>query len=295
MPSLSSLRPALKPFVPRSTTNAEMPFGAAAAIGRRHHDHHVGAGAVRDERLGAIQHPVVAVARRRRCACRRRRCRPPARSAPMRRASRLSPAASATVPSARRCRTSRCAPARGRCAPQPTAPPTGRRARAPRCRGSSRSRSSRRRHTPRGTGCPSGPARPAWDELGRKSLRLVPLANERTDFALGELANALAQELLLVGQSEVHVAARGVRRVIISLRIGPSRPGKDRSIRMRFARLIVPALVLRRPHRAACTRRSDRVRRCANLAQHATGARRLDRNGRADPRLRVRVCAGRRR
>ena len=45
--------------------------------------------------------------------------------------------------------------------------------------------------------------------------------------ALGELADALAQKLLLVGQSEVHVAARKVRRVIISLGFGPFRPGKD--------------------------------------------------------------------
>ena len=88
MPSLSSLRPARKPGVPRSTMKAEMPLAPFGAIGGGHDDQHVGASAVRDEGLGAVEHPV----RRRRgrpsCACRRRRCRRWARSAPMRPASR---------------------------------------------------------------------------------------------------------------------------------------------------------------------------------------------------------------
>ena len=63
MPSLSSLRPALNPFVPRSTTNAEMPLAPRLRFGRRHHHHHVSARAMRDERLGTVQHPVVALAR----------------------------------------------------------------------------------------------------------------------------------------------------------------------------------------------------------------------------------------
>ena len=39
-------------------------------------------------------------------------------------------------------------------------------------------------------------------------LRLVPLADVRTDLGFRELANALAQQLLIGAQAEVHVAAR---------------------------------------------------------------------------------------
>ena len=54
--------PAIMPGVPRSMMNAEMPFGAAAAVGDGHRDHHVPDAAVRDEGLRAVQHPAVAVA-----------------------------------------------------------------------------------------------------------------------------------------------------------------------------------------------------------------------------------------
>ena len=52
------------PGVPRSTMNAEMPFGAGGAIGDRHHHQHVADAAVGDEGLRAVQHP----ARRRRAS-----------------------------------------------------------------------------------------------------------------------------------------------------------------------------------------------------------------------------------
>ncbi len=48
----------------------------------------------------------------------------------------------------------------------------------------------------------------AGHQLGRKVLRLVPLANVRQDFVLRELANAAAQQLLIRGQAEVHGAPR---------------------------------------------------------------------------------------
>ena len=41
-------------------------------------------------------------------------------------------------------------------------------------------------------------------QLDRKMLRLVPLADVRADFGLGELADGAAQQLLLFGQPEVH-------------------------------------------------------------------------------------------
>ena len=41
-------------------------------------------------------------------------------------------------------------------------------------------------------------------QLDRKMLRLVPLADVRTHFGFGELAHAAAQQLLLLGRTEVH-------------------------------------------------------------------------------------------
>ncbi len=42
------------------------------------------------------------------------------------------------------------------------------------------------------------------DECAREFLRLVPLAHEGTDLAFGELADRLPQQLLLVGELEMH-------------------------------------------------------------------------------------------
>src|SRR5439155_21981254 len=42
------------------------------------------------------------------------------------------------------------------------------------------------------------------DQLGRKMLRVVPFAHVRPDFGLGELADGLAKELLVVCKAEVH-------------------------------------------------------------------------------------------
>ena len=51
------------------------------------------------------------------------------------------------------------------------------------------------------------------DQLGRKVLRLVPLADVRPDFGFGELANAAAQQLLLFGQPEIHFPYDGRKAV----------------------------------------------------------------------------------
>ena len=61
-PTLSSLRPRLKPSMPASTPNSEMPLAFFSGVGARRHDHQVGGVAVGDERLGAVEDPVVAVA-----------------------------------------------------------------------------------------------------------------------------------------------------------------------------------------------------------------------------------------
>src|SRR5262249_44789207 len=42
------------------------------------------------------------------------------------------------------------------------------------------------------------------DELRRKVLLLIPFAHVRADLGLGELAHAAAQQLLVLGQPEVH-------------------------------------------------------------------------------------------
>ena len=63
-PTLSSTRPTEKPSAPVSTPNSEIPFAFFSGDGpRRHHDE-VGRAAVGDERLGAVEDPVVAVAHR---------------------------------------------------------------------------------------------------------------------------------------------------------------------------------------------------------------------------------------
>src|SRR5581483_11377949 len=46
--------------------------------------------------------------------------------------------------------------------------------------------------------------REAMNQLDREVLRLVPLADVRTDFGFGELADAPAQQRLLVRRTEVH-------------------------------------------------------------------------------------------
>ena len=50
------------------------------------------------------------------------------------------------------------------------------------------------------------------DELGWKVLRLIPLHDVRTHLALGEFADAAAQNLLFFGESKVHGAISGSRR-----------------------------------------------------------------------------------
>ena len=62
MPILSRLRPRSKPFMPRSTTSRlkpRPPLGLRVGLGD--HDHEVAQDAVGDERLGAVEDPVVAV------------------------------------------------------------------------------------------------------------------------------------------------------------------------------------------------------------------------------------------
>ena len=50
------------------------------------------------------------------------------------------------------------------------------------------------------------------NQLGRKVLRLVPLPDVRADFGLGELAHRAPQQLLLLGQPEVHLTPSLTRR-----------------------------------------------------------------------------------
>ena len=175
------------------------------AIGDRHDDHDVADAAVRRERLRAVQHPAVADRAPPSCACRRRRCRRSIRSAP-----------GADLLAARQrheirlllrlgAEHGRCAPSTGRCARPPTARRRDRRAPALRCRCSSRSADMPAPPYSSGNWMPSRPsAGELRNQLDRKVLRLVPLADVRADLGFGELAHAAPEQLLLFGQPEVH-------------------------------------------------------------------------------------------
>ena len=94
---------------------------------------------------------------------------------------------------------------RGRCAPPPTARRRDRPARAPRCRCSSRWPTSPAPPYCSGNWMPEQAERGQLrHQLGRKMLRLVPLADVRPDFGFGELAHAAAQQRLLFGRTEIH-------------------------------------------------------------------------------------------
>ena len=69
---------------------------ADALVGARPHDRDVGDRAVGDPHLGAVEHPVVAVALGRACACRRGSSRSPARSGRSSRSPRPAPSGAAT-------------------------------------------------------------------------------------------------------------------------------------------------------------------------------------------------------
>ena len=95
----SPARQSESPGVPFSTTMHEMPRGPALA-GAHHADVDVGDAAARDEGLGAVEHVVVAVARRARLQARGVRARSPARSG---NSSRNAPWCRASAGSGARC------------------------------------------------------------------------------------------------------------------------------------------------------------------------------------------------
>ena len=123
------------------------------------------------------------------------------------------------------------------------------------------------------------------DERARKLLRLVPLAHERTDLAFGELADRLPQQLLFVGELEMHggsvddaedlsrPAVSSWRDHIIGARATSARKGAEPDVR-RLCRLLpcCPACSVW-SGRVACPRRSHRLHRRAVQSVDAHDAR----------------------
>ena len=161
-------------------------------------------------------------------------------------------------------------------------------------------RHRRRRRTPRGTGCPSARAPPSFgsSSIGKCCASSHSLTCGRIS-ALGELADGAAQQLLLVGQTEVH--GRNVSREPGYGKPGSSqaaptynslsrfRSAEDHAQPMALSCRVCrdPAIVLCVPAPASPTspRSSARTRRPSN--RDGQGLRRRHRP--ADRRLRVRV------
>src|SRR4029079_2542917 len=80
------------------------------------------------------------------------------------------------------------------------------------------------------------------NQLCGKMLGVVPLADVRLDLSLGELANGLTEELLFVGETEVHECSGREYHIIGP--VGRWRPGKDLTDRMRSLRLAALSLVV---------------------------------------------------
>ena len=191
MPSLSSFLPGVMPGRALLDDERRDALAAGRAIGDRHHHHDVADAAVRDERLGSVEHP----ARRRRasrsCACSRRRCRRSTRSGPRRRASRRARAARGTavfcasVPNRKMCDAQRplCAATDSamlgidaRELLDADAVVDRRHAGAAVLLGILNAEQAERRQL--------------RHQLGGKVLRLIPFADVRADFGFGELAHA---------------------------------------------------------------------------------------------------------
>ena len=199
-------------------------FAALGLVGHRHDDQRVGGGAVRDERLRAVQHPAVAVPDRGRAHRGGVAARAGLGQPPRRELLALARAARDTSASALRWRTSRCARRRDRCARPPTATRSDRRARALRCRCSSRRRSCRRRRSARETECPSARARPA---SGSSSLGKCCASSHSMTW--GRISVSANSRTLLRRSVCSSVSAKSISNYIRRDRLARSLPGYRRS------------------------------------------------------------------
>ena len=184
---------------------AEMPFGAAARLGDRHHHHDVAHAAVRREGLRAVQHPTGA---------RADGGRPHAGGVAARRRLREAPGADLLA--------ARTSGARKRCFCSSVP-------KSEMCEAQAVVRGHRERHAGvharelldadavvdrghRRAAVPLGNLNPEQAErrqlrhqLGREMLILIPLAHVGPDFGFSERANTGAEHRLLLGRTKVHV------------------------------------------------------------------------------------------
>ena len=156
--------------------------------------------------LAAVEDPAVAVARRRRAHRGGIAAGPGLGQAPGRELLAARERRRGSAASAPRCRTWRCAPRRGRCARRPKATRSDRRAPAPRCRCSSRRPTCPSRRMRAGTECPSVRGRPA--SAAARAGNCCASSHSLTCGLISVSANSRtlrAQQLLIVGQTEVHL------------------------------------------------------------------------------------------
>ena len=99
---------------------------------------------------------------------------------------------------------------------------------------------ARRRRTPPGTGCPSARARRAWPRSRTGSASRGRAPPRRADLALGEIADGAADQLVVVGEIEVHAGNVSndhskFERSFGTLRRVPTRPTRP-ALRERYDR-----------------------------------------------------------